>query len=178
MARGKPNSTTFWCILESRQTLLQVSREVEGLPIAVGSHNGNCVSHIVISSLSFLSLFSSSLSFFSFKSYISPFLMKSFPINRFSDIKNRACAKKLFSGSVLRKSSETLKVSVFKCTSSRKNLQWGLFVFCRKHNTPIKFSSLSAPTKIEELTAGSDEKTQRSPAGNRTQGLANSSRTL
>ena len=33
---------------------------------------------------------------------------------------------------------------------------------------PIKFSSLSAPTKIEELTAGSDEKTQRSPAGNRT----------
>ena len=25
----------------------------------------------------------------------------------------------------------------------------------------IKFSSLSAPTKIEELTAGSDEKTQR-----------------
>ena len=28
---------------------------------------------------------------------------------------------------------------------------------------PIKFSSLSAPTKIEELTAGSDEKTQRSP---------------
>ena len=27
---------------------------------------------------------------------------------------------------------------------------------------PIKFSSLSAPTKIEELTAGSDEKTQRS----------------
>ena len=43
---------------------------------------------------------------------------------------------------------------------------------------PIKFSSLSAPTKIEELTAGSDEKTQRSPAGNRTQGLANSSRTL
>ena len=30
----------------------------------------------------------------------------------------------------------------------------------------------------EELTAGSDEKTQRSPAGNRTQGLANSSRTL
>ena len=30
----------------------------------------------------------------------------------------------------------------------------------------IKFSSLSAPTKIEELTAGSDEKTQRSPAGN------------
>ena len=40
----------------------------------------------------------------------------------------------------------------------------------------IKFSSLSAPTKIEELTAGSDEKTQRSPAGNRTQGLANSSR--
>ena len=42
----------------------------------------------------------------------------------------------------------------------------------------IKFSSLSAPTKIEELTAGSDEKTQRSPAGNRTQGLANSCRTL
>ena len=37
---------------------------------------------------------------------------------------------------------------------------------------PIKFSSLSAPTKIEELTAGSDEKTQRSPAGNRTQGLS------
>ena len=31
---------------------------------------------------------------------------------------------------------------------------------------PIKFSSLSAPTKIEELAAGSDEKTQRSPAGN------------
>ena len=30
----------------------------------------------------------------------------------------------------------------------------------------VKFSSLSAPTKIEELTAGSDEKTQRSPAGN------------
>ena len=41
----------------------------------------------------------------------------------------------------------------------------------------IKFSSLSAPTKIK-LTAGSDEKTQRSPAGNRTQDLANSSRTL
>ena len=41
----------------------------------------------------------------------------------------------------------------------------------------IKFSPLSAPTKIEELTAGSDEKTQRSPAGNRTQGIANSSRT-
>ena len=39
-------------------------------------------------------------------------------------------------------------------------------------------SSLSAPTKIEELTAGSEEKTQRSPAGNRTQDLANSSRTL
>ena len=31
----------------------------------------------------------------------------------------------------------------------------------------IKFSSLSAPTKIEELTVGSDEKTKRSPAGNR-----------
>ena len=45
-------------------------------------------------------------------------------------------------------------------------------------NFVIKFSTLSAPTKIEELTAGSDEKTQRSPAGNRTQGLANSSRTL
>ena len=44
---------------------------------------------------------------------------------------------------------------------------------------PIKFSSLSAPTKIEELTARSDEKTQRSPVGNRTQGLsANSSRTF
>ena len=42
----------------------------------------------------------------------------------------------------------------------------------------IKFSSLSAPTKIEELTTGSDEKTQRSPAENRTQGLANSSRKL
>ena len=42
----------------------------------------------------------------------------------------------------------------------------------------IKFSSLSTPTKIEKLTAGSDEKTQRSPAGNRTQDLANSSRTL
>ena len=42
----------------------------------------------------------------------------------------------------------------------------------------LKFSSLSAPTKIEELTAGSDEKTQRSPAGNRTQDLANSSHTL
>ena len=28
----------------------------------------------------------------------------------------------------------------------------------------IKYSSLSAPTKIEELTAGSDEKTLRSPA--------------
>ena len=39
----------------------------------------------------------------------------------------------------------------------------------------IKSSSLSAPTKIEELTAESDKKTQRSPAGNRTQGLANSS---
>ena len=59
------------------------------------------------------------------------------------------------------------------------------FFFCRKLALvgiiPIKFSSLSAPTlatKIEELTAGSDEKTQRSPAGNRTQGLANSSRTL
>ena len=38
-------------------------------------------------------------------------------------------------------------------------------------------SSLSAPSKIEELTAGLDEKTQRSPAGNRTQGLANSGRT-
>ena len=32
--------------------------------------------------------------------------------------------------------------------------------------------------QTEELTAGSDEKTQRSPAGNRTQGLANSSRML
>ena len=42
----------------------------------------------------------------------------------------------------------------------------------------IKFSSLSAPTKIEELTAGSDEKTQRSPAGNRIQGLVKSIRTL
>ena len=40
-------------------------------------------------------------------------------------------------------------------------------------------SSLSAPTKIEELTAGSDEKnTAQPPAGNRTQDLANSSRTL
>ena len=29
----------------------------------------------------------------------------------------------------------------------------------------FKFSSLSAPTKMEELRAGSDEKTQRSPAG-------------
>ena len=38
-------------------------------------------------------------------------------------------------------------------------------------------SSLSAPTKIEELRARSDEKTQCSPAGNQTQGLANSSRT-
>ena len=43
---------------------------------------------------------------------------------------------------------------------------------CGKKIVSIKFSSLSAPTKIEELTAGSDEKTQRSPAGNRTQGLA------
>ena len=34
-----------------------------------------------------------------------------------------------------------------------------------KHKKRIKFSSLSAPTKIEELTAGSGEKTQRSPAG-------------
>ena len=42
----------------------------------------------------------------------------------------------------------------------------------------IKFSSLSSPTKIEELTAGSDEKTQPSPAGNRTQGLAKFGRTL
>ena len=42
----------------------------------------------------------------------------------------------------------------------------------------IKFSSLSAPKKIEELTAGSDGKTQHRPAGNRTQSLANSSRTL
>ena len=41
----------------------------------------------------------------------------------------------------------------------------------------IKVSSLSAPTKIEELTAGSDEKTQRSPAGIRAQGLAISSGT-
>ena len=39
----------------------------------------------------------------------------------------------------------------------------------KKQFRKIKFSSLSAPTKIEELTAGSDEKTQRSPAGNRTQ---------
>ena len=38
----------------------------------------------------------------------------------------------------------------------------------------IKFSSLSAPTKIEDLTAGSDEKTQRRPTGDRTQGLASS----
>ena len=35
----------------------------------------------------------------------------------------------------------------------------------------IKFSSLSAPTKTEELTAGSDEKTQRSPTRDRTQGF-------
>ena len=42
----------------------------------------------------------------------------------------------------------------------------------------IKFSSLSARTKTEELTAGSDEKAQRSPAGDRTRGLANFSRTL
>ena len=31
----------------------------------------------------------------------------------------------------------------------------------RSFGVKIKFSSLSAPTKIEELTAGSDEKTQR-----------------
>ena len=36
----------------------------------------------------------------------------------------------------------------------------------------IKFSFLSAPKKVGELEAGSDEKTQRSPAGNRTHGLA------
>ena len=34
-----------------------------------------------------------------------------------------------------------------------------------------KFSSPSPPTKIKELTAGSDEKTQRSPAGSRTKVL-------
>ena len=32
-----------------------------------------------------------------------------------------------------------------------------------KINFTFEFSSLSAPTKIEELTAGSDEKTQRRP---------------
>ena len=36
----------------------------------------------------------------------------------------------------------------------------------------IKFSSLPAPAEIERLTAGSDEKTQRNPARDRTQGLA------
>ena len=44
------------------------------------------------------------------------------------------------------------------------NLRHQLLVLCKindgKNNLPIKFSSLSAPTKIEELTAGSDEKTQ------------------
>ena len=44
--------------------------------------------------------------------------------------------------------------------------------FLQSSSFLIKFSSLSAPTKIAELTAGSDEKIQRSPAGNRTQGLA------
>ena len=51
---------------------------------------------------------------------------------------------------------------------------WPFLKLC----SSFKFSSLSTPTKIEELTAGSDKNTQRSPAGNRTQGLANSSRTL
>ena len=43
---------------------------------------------------------------------------------------------------------------------------------------PNQFSSLSAATKIEELTAGSDENTQRNPATDRTQGLVIFSRTL
>ena len=62
---------------------------------------------------------------------------------------------------------------------------WALSIYCnpwnfckRKIFVLIKFSSLSALTKIEELTAGSDEKTQRSSAGNWTQGLENCSRTL
>ena len=42
----------------------------------------------------------------------------------------------------------------------------------------IKFSSLSAPTKIEELTAGSDEKNTAQPRRESNQGLASSSRTL
>ena len=50
----------------------------------------------------------------------------------------------------------------------------GWLTLAEQVQTPIKFSSLSARTKKEELTAGSDEKTQRSPAGNQTQGLANS----
>ena len=42
----------------------------------------------------------------------------------------------------------------------------------------IVFSFSRSPTKIGEMTAESDEKTQRSPAVNQTLGLANSSRTL
>ena len=46
-------------------------------------------------------------------------------------------------------------------------LEWVVLYFKECIN-----SSLLAPTKIEELTTGSDQKTQRSLAGNRTQGLA------
>ena len=56
-----------------------------------------------------------------------------------------------------------------KCLLFWEDQAHSSYCCCMLHNyawitTMIKSSSLSAPTKIEELTAISDEKTQRSPA--------------
>ena len=48
-------------------------------------------------------------------------------------------------------------------------IRWTLAVVRIIPNQPLSFKF--SPTKIEELTAGSDEKTQRSPAGDRTRVL-------
>ena len=72
----------------------------------------------------------------------------------------------------LKNSPTTTKKSMLRkenCNFAMEKLSW-LFIsafstFISASSFFINFSSLSAPTKIE-LTTGSDEKTQRSPAGN------------
>ena len=62
--------------------------------------------------------------------------------------------------------SSLAKVSLYDCVSLLKhhrcgkphwNIVWGFVNSLLSGSFLIKFSSLSAPTKIEELTAGSDE---------------------
>ena len=56
----------------------------------------------------------------------------------------------------------------------------GVLIHCELNSFAFNqlFSFSSDKDKLKELTAGSDEKTQRSPAGNRTQDRANSRHTL